>query len=93
VNYRHDFNAWFPYGKAGKIYPAIWRATEGRWLRAPMPIKNIPIQGREIEMMLELSGALVALCRCFIEHIGETSSTENSFVNFGPKSFIEFIKR
>lgn len=93
VNYRHDFDAWFPYGKPNQHYQDIWNAGIGRWLRPPLPIKKIPIRGRELERLMELSGAIVALCRCLIEHIGETSFTRRSFVEYGPKSLLTIARK
>jgi hypothetical protein len=93
INYRHDFDTWFPYGRPAKHYRAIWSGANDRWLRDPMPIKSMPLQGREVEKMMELTGVIVALCRCLIEHIGETCFKKDSFVKFGPQSFIDFSKR
>ena len=89
INYRHDFSLWYPYGKKSEYYKAIWAAASGRWLLAPLPIRAIPVHGREIEKLMELSGSSVALCRTLIEHIDETCMRGKSFVNFGPKSFID----
>lgn len=93
VNYRHDFEAWFPYGKPAKHYRAIWNGANGRWLQPPMPIKSIPVHGRELEKTMELSGAIVSLCRCFIEHISDTCVKKDSFVKFGPHSLIELLRK
>jgi hypothetical protein len=93
VNYRHDFDAWFPYGRPANHYDAIWNAAGTRWLTPPIPIRNIPIRGRELERVMELSGAIVALCRCLIEHIGETSSGRRSFVKYGPESLIAIARK
>ena len=92
VNYRHDFDAWFPYGKPKNHYHSIWNGADERWLKSPMPIKTIPIHGRELEKMIELSGAIVSLCRCFIEHISETCVKKESFVKYGPYSIIELLR-
>lgn len=89
INYRHDFSLWYPYGRRPHYYQAIWTATSDRWLRAPIPVKAIPVHGREIEKLMELSGSIVALCRSLIEHIDETCIRGKSFVNFGPKSYID----
>jgi hypothetical protein len=88
VNYRHEFDAWFPYGRPAQHYNAILNAGDDRWLKPPTPLRNIPLQGRELERAVELSSAIVSLCRCLIEHIGEMNSGGNSFVNFGPQSLI-----
>jgi hypothetical protein len=88
VNYRHDFDAWFPYGRPAKHYAAILNAGHDRWLHAPLPLRNIPVHGRELERAVELSSAIVALCRSLVEHIGESNSGGKSFVNYGPQSII-----
>jgi len=89
INYKHDFSLWYPYGKRSEYYKAIWATASGRWLNASLPIRVIPLHGREIEKLMELSGSIVALCRSLIEHIDETCIRGKSFVNFGPKTFID----
>lgn len=93
INYRHDFDAWFPYGKSTQHYEAIKTTGKQRWLRPPIPLKDIPIRGRELERVMELSGSIVALCRCLLEHVGETNSKADSFVKYGPQSLIAIARK
>ena len=92
VNYRHDFAIWYPYGNSMPYYNAIWSSGNDRWLKAPLPTKAIPTVGREIEKLIEVSGAIVAMCRGLIEQIDETCAGGRSFVRYGPKTYIDKAK-
>ncbi len=91
LNYRHEFDAWFPYGKPSAYYHNIRDAANDRWLNPPTPLSSAPLRGRELERAIEVSGAVVALCRCIIEDMIKASPGD-SFLSYGPRSILELAR-
>lgn len=80
VNYRHEFDAWFPYKKRNQqSVKDIYRQCS-MWLNDPMNIDLVIIHGQPIKLFINACNFIVALCRVLIEDMSNRCSSGKSYL-------------
>ena len=78
VNYRHEFNTWFPHHRIGdKNVESIYRGCF-QWLDDPMEISLVIQPAKPLVLFVRACNFIVALCRVLIQDMSERDVLEEN---------------
>lgn len=89
VNYRQEFDVWFPSSRQPQYYESILRNCE-KWIEDPLILTIWPDETRPIQSFIEACSVIISLNRVSFLDMNSRSSNRNSLVN---KKIMHFSRK